>query len=226
MKKRLIAAAAFSLLLGSAGAQAGVNLLQNGGFEDPAIATWYQNYGAHTNDPWSGPSFPGWSVVGNNVDIVSASFSPGGAPAYQGTQFLDLVGYGSTGDILQTFNTQAGKTYALSFAYGNNPWSTSTAAAAFDVLGNSGLLAGTITHSGSTTGNINWVVYTGTFVADSSSTTLRFDNTIGGGSGGVLLDAVSVSAVPELSTWAMMLIGFAGMGFVAYWRARKSAAPA
>src|SRR5262249_55069502 len=31
------------------------------------------------------------------------------------------------------------------------------------------------------------------------------------------------SAVPELSTWAMMLIGFAGIGFAAYRRAKKAA---
>jgi hypothetical protein len=34
------------------------------------------------------------------------------------------------------------------------------------------------------------------------------------------------SAVPELSTWAMMLIGFAGIGFVAHRRAMKSSAAA
>jgi hypothetical protein len=37
------------------------------------------------------------------------------------------------------------------------------------------------------------------------------------------LFAQEVSAVPELSTWAMMLFGFAGVGFVAYRRAKKSA---
>jgi PEP-CTERM motif len=31
-------------------------------------------------------------------------------------------------------------------------------------------------------------------------------------------------AVPEPSTWAMMLLGFAGLGFVAYRRTKKSAA--
>jgi hypothetical protein len=32
----------------------------------------------------------------------------------------------------------------------------------------------------------------------------------------------AISGVPELSTWAMMLIGFAGIGFVAYRRAKKA----
>jgi len=36
--------------------------------------------------------------------------------------------------------------------------------------------------------------------------------------GGVLLDAVSVSAIPEASTWAMMILGFMGVGFMSYRR--------
>jgi PEP-CTERM motif-containing protein len=36
-------------------------------------------------------------------------------------------------------------------------------------------------------------------------------------------DTVNVTdPVPEPSTWAMMLIGFAGLGFAAHWRRRKS----
>jgi PEP-CTERM motif len=37
---------------------------------------------------------------------------------------------------------------------------------------------------------------------------------------------VSSSAVPEPSTWAMMLLGFAGFGFFSYRRKRLAAAPA
>jgi hypothetical protein len=45
---------------------------------------------------------------------------------------------------------------------------------------------------------------------------------IGGNTGYELLG--SVSAVPEPSTWAMMLLGFAGVGFMAYRRKSKSVA--
>ena len=51
-----------------------------------------------------------------------------------------------------------------------------------------------------------------------------------GGPGGVppfaLLDGVSMMAVPEPSTWAMMLIGFGGLGVAAYRSRRKAAAAA
>jgi hypothetical protein len=45
-------------------------------------------------------------------------------------------------------------------------------------------------------------------------------------SGSVLLTAVSATAgtVPEPSTWAMLLLGFAGLGFVGYRKARPTSA--
>jgi hypothetical protein len=43
---------------------------------------------------------------------------------------------------------------------------------------------------------------------------------------GVNLIQQQVSAVPEPSTWAMMLLGFAGVGFIAYRRKSKPASVA
>ena len=37
--------------------------------------------------------------------------------------------------------------------------------------------------------------------------------------------SVTAAAIPEPSTWAMMLLGFAGLGFAGYRRARKAACP-
>jgi PEP-CTERM motif len=47
--------------------------------------------------------------------------------------------------------------------------------------------------------------------------------TSGGGSIEITRGASDVGAVPEPSTWAMMILGFAGVGFMAY-RRRKVAA--
>ena len=44
-------------------------------------------------------------------------------------------------------------------------------------------------------------------------TTLASASTVGG--------SLSVSAVPEVSTWAMMLLGFAGLGFAGYRQTKK-----
>ena len=38
------------------------------------------------------------------------------------------------------------------------------------------------------------------------------------GAYGPALDNISVDAVPEASTWAMMFVGFLGVGFLAYRR--------
>jgi hypothetical protein len=193
------------------------NLILDGGFETPDIGdVWYQTFTSRFPTP-----LDSWNP--SNVDIVSSLGAPGNAPAYQGVQYLDLVGTGpdgtelSTGTISQTFGTVVGETYTLSFAYANNPWSTSTASASVSVDG----LSGSVTHDTSTTADLNWLIYTNTFVATSSSATLTFTETVGANNGGVLLDAVSVTGVPETSTWAMMLAGFGGLGLLGY-RARRA----
>ena len=233
MKKRIgsLTAVAFAALALSA-TSARSDVIVNGGFEFPSIGnTFYQNYGTFTNNPYAGPSFQGWSIPTNNVDIVNPMVG-WGASAFQGSQILDLVGYGSTGAVSQSFTTTIGQTYQLTFAYSDNPGSgfTSQSAAQAAVLvlgaGNGSLLSTTISHDNAVSGNLNWTLYSGTFVANSESTTLNFNTLFGQNNGGIMLDAVAVSAVPELSTWAMMLLGFAGVGFIAYRRSKKAAAAA
>jgi PEP-CTERM motif-containing protein len=43
-----------------------------------------------------------------------------------------------------------------------------------------------------------------------------------GGGGGSFVWILSTPVVPEPSTWAMMLLGFAGLGFVGYRKSRKA----
>jgi len=204
--------AAGLLLLSVAPASAAVNLLTNGSFEAPTVGNFYDNYG---------PGIPGWTVTTNNVDIVTQLSGPFTGAAYQGTQYLDLVGFGSTGGVSQTFTTVAGRTYDLFFAFSNNPGSTSSAAAAFTIAG----LSGEVSHSGAALSDLNWSTYKTTFVATSYTSTLAFTNTVGGNNGGLLLDSVSVSSgVPEPSTWAMMLLGLAGLGYFSVRRGKKAAA--
>jgi hypothetical protein len=90
------------------------------------------------------------------------------------------------------------------------------------VFGSSSLLSAIVFHNTSTSGNLDWTTYSGSFVANSEFTTLAFNTTLGGNNGGILLDAVAVSAVPEPATWAMMIFGFAGIALMAYRRSRKS----
>jgi hypothetical protein len=69
-----------------------------------------------------------------------------------------------------------------------------------------------------------WVLQTMDFKATSASEVLNF-MAIGTGAPPVaLLADVSLTAVPEPATWAMLVLGFAGLGFAGYRRAKKNAA--
>ena len=59
----------------------------------------------------------------------------------------------------------------------------------------------------------------GGLLATGDSTVLQIHGAQGPGH--IYFDDVSVSAVPEPSTWAMLLLGFAGIGFMAYRRSRQ-----
>jgi hypothetical protein len=73
-----------------------------------------------------------------------------------------------------------------------------------------------------------WTQSTLDFVATGSTETLSFLST-GIGTAAEppfsLLDGVSMSSVPEPSTWAMMGLGFVGLGFAAFRRGRRDATP-
>jgi hypothetical protein len=68
-----------------------------------------------------------------------------------------------------------------------------------------------------------WMVENLEFTASGPSELLSF-MAVGTPSGNLppfaLLDGVSLTAVPEPSTWAMMLVGFGGLGYAAYRRRR------
>jgi len=168
-----------------------VNLITNGGFEQPTPLP--HNWGEEFSAGSSG--IPGWAVVSGSVDIQGASwFDP-----YQGAQSLDLDG-SHPGSIEQSFATTVGTTYQLSFAYANNPDSRGTfnGPQTADVTvadsGGTTLLSSTVTHTGSTPKAMNYEIFTGTFVADTTTATLKFTSTDPSYSNnGIALDAVSVS---------------------------------
>ena len=137
----------------------------------------------------------------------------------------DLTGVGDTaphGTLRQTLPTLVGQEYTFSVfttlydAVGINVSANGTPIALSGPYG---------TWDGTPTGAI-WRQVTGTFIADGTSNTIviagqpGFSFMIG-------LDDVSVTgpalaAVPELSSWAMMLVGFAGLGFAGYHRAKRA----
>lgn len=176
--------------------------LTNGGFEAPVVG----GPCCITSPP---TAIPGWTAT-PDVNVVAGTFSSSaGNLAKEGNQYLDLVGQAGGGSISQTFATVVGQVYNLNFWYSHNLFSGLGSASA---RLSAGSLSDSITHTGGTNANLAWQQYSNEFTAASTSTTLTFVNTIGGQNEGVLLDAVSVMAVPEPATWAMLILGFGLVG--------------
>lgn len=201
--KRFVLAAA--VIVASVAPAQAANLIVNGGFEASTSQT-------------STPT--GWTNIGHTDGVIA--YSVFGTPAYDGSYYYDIGGYGgatpSVNDgIMQTINTVAGQTYRLTFGYsGENTAGVST------VLG---VTAGSVVNQYSLLGN-NAGLFKDPFkttyfdfVAAGATTDVKFQifSSSQFGYNDPLIDAVSVEAikrggVPEPAAWAMMLAGFGLVG--------------
>ena len=220
MKTRLMGLVAALALVSAAPATAAVNLISNGSFEFGTNDAGNPGFSTIPGD--SGASINNWTV-GGSVDWINGYWQ-----AQDGTHSIDLNGT-SIGSIQQTIATVAGQTYTLSFYVSANPDNVSNPGSderSFSV--NAGETTQdfgyTIFVPTNSRASMNWDFRTFNFVATGESTVINFASTVPEGNCcyGPALDNVAVSAVPELSTWAMMLLGFAGIGFLAYRRSQKT----
>jgi hypothetical protein len=199
--KKLILIVGLTAALSSP-ACAATNLVVNGGFTSPSVG----GYGQFS-------SIPGWtSGNGDSLEIGA-----------NGTYGLSTIGSGynlevnsnTWGDVSQTVaGLTVGDSYTLSYLYGGRPGG---GAQALDVSFSGVLLT-------TDTGSIaSWALHSFTVVATSTSEVLEFKSlvTSGNASYGNEITSVSVTGVPEVSTWAMMLAGFAGLGFFGYRRQKR-----
>jgi hypothetical protein len=135
------------------------------------------------------------------------------------------------GGLEQTISTTPGVSYTLTFALGAaTTWNLDPmggSALTASATGTSLLASELFTASTPATPN-QWQTETLSFTADSLSTTIEFfGDSTNVASRYIGLDDVSVSSsVPEASTWAMMLAGFASLGFVGYRRVARGRAAA
>jgi hypothetical protein len=200
----LIAAAATSF-----GASAAI--VTNGSFE---VTT---NFVPPKDDTMSLPvgstAMPGWTVINGSLAWIGPN-NPFGLTAQNGSYFLDLTDYRDNvpyGGVSQTIATTAGDHYALTFYLG----SSAQYGVPDSIFASAGSASGIFTSTDPTSNNA-WQLETLLFTATGSSTLISLvgnsgDHYIG-------LDNVAVEAVPEPATWVMMILGFLGVGLVAYRR--------
>lgn len=189
--------------------QAAPNLIVNGSFESPAIASGDLAF----LSTFPGPDLSGWFTPAVEVrnNLVGA--------AQEGSNFVELD-VSSNSWIAQSFATTAGQAYNLSF------WYSPRAGVASSSNGISAFLNGDeeVTLSGNGTnhnGNV-WANFNTTFIAGPGSVTSLAFLAVGTSDGlGGSLDNVSVTAVPEPETYALLLGGLALVGFSARRRSEK-----
>ena len=268
MRKALLVTAALGSLalapLLSTGAQAGPNLVENGGFEmntlpsplNPANAS-----GAEIDSIYDfGGDLPGWSSTGANSynilffgNVANASSIDADTrftmdePQHLNSNFSSLSPNGgafmgldgdpaANGPLDQTImGLTKGVTYELSFYWAGTELSNRTGFTTIGLTGSFGgdAFATTLypnSNGPGTPGSFSgWMLENFTFTANSTSELLSF-LAVGAPANNVppfaLLDGVSLTAVPEPSTWAMMLLGFGGLGYAAYRRRRTALAVA
>jgi choice-of-anchor C domain-containing protein len=205
MKKFVLALAALAALPTAANATA----FTNGGFEIGP------NPGGFTTLSAPSAAITGWTVTGGSIDYIGSHWQPG-----EGSRSIDLNG-NSIGTIAQTFDTVIGMTYTVKFLLSGNPDGAPTLKT-LDVSATGGSTVGySFSTAGISRAAMGWESKTYLFTATGLSTTLTFASTTPGAFYGPALDGVSVTAVPEPATWAMMI---GGLGLVGVsMRRRKTA---
>lgn len=195
---------------------ASANLIVNGSFEfgepnDNPLG--FSTLGAGSN------ALTGWSVGPQGIDWIGSYWQPG-----DGSRSVDLSGDGP-GTISQTFSTTVGQTYQVSFLIAGNP-DGPPPSKSLVVFGTDFNTSFPFPLGSNSRSSMGWTAESFTFVASGNSETITFGSNLVNNSTayGPALDLVNISAVPEISTWIMMLLGFAGIGFFAHRRSQKLAA--
>jgi hypothetical protein len=174
------------------------NVLVNGNFDEPP--------------PNMDGTVTGWDVTGHVAAVTGQGFTTADQAAA-----LSVSG-SFEGDMLaQTFTTTIGQAYALDFDAGVYGKPTAgPLSLQIQVMGTSTLLDQTVQPPNNNDFNpAPFNHYSYMFTADSTSTTLKFTDSGGGNQNAdVMVDTVSVSAVPEPASSALVIMGAASLGLV------------
>jgi hypothetical protein len=178
------------------------NLIMNGSFENTGGAAPIGGYGSAAT--WQiYQTIPYWDAS-QNIEIWTDDFI---VDAYDGDNVVELNAHPASTSgqfsISQSFATEAGQQYQLTFA-GRKRQADQTESFSVAV----GNLSDVIIDQAAN----QWNLYNYKFTADSMMSHLTFTSLDGGSdTTGNLFDAVSVVAVPEPGTFALLALGLAGL---------------
>jgi hypothetical protein len=184
-------------------ALASTNLVTNGYFSQPDPSTYIHG------DWTESASIPGWTS--NTTDTIETGLnSTYGLGSYLGSTTNLELNDNTWGSISQTITgLTVGETYDLTFGYGIRQ----DAGVQQMVVSIGGAPLGTLNAPNEPTSSWHAEYYAFTATAASEILTFTSNVTTGGNPAeGNELTAVSLTALPEPMTWALMLVGFAGIG--------------
>jgi hypothetical protein len=184
-----------------------------------AVVVFSDNFNSYpTALNWSPPA--NWQVTAGSVDLIGNTTSGPFFDLYPGNGgYVDLNGSSNAVGTLATTQSFAAGSYTLTFDLAGS--------ARADMDSTSKTTTITIGDWSTTITLLPtdpYHLFTFTFATTGGE--LSFADSTGGNPNiGNILDNVTLStAVPEPATWAMMALGFAGLGTVAFGRRRKTGA--
>jgi choice-of-anchor C domain-containing protein len=212
MRKVILVAALSAPLIASAAP----NLITNGDFENYSWAS----SSSLAETVFGGPSnaIVGWTVGGTSVDVIRNSVLYGSISGNS----IDMFGTPGPGSLSQSFSTVIGQQYSIQFdlSYNDGGGNFNLQPDMFSVYVS--LNGGAATNFVGTRPSATH--YSESFTATTGLTTLKFASPASYvDSSGATLDNVSVTAVPEPETYAMLIAGLGLMGAVAVRRKSKHA---
>jgi hypothetical protein len=226
----LAAALLVTLFLPTVAAGAATNIVADGNFATPAVASnsgFVEFCVAPTAEcPTASTTFGPWTVTAGSVDVAEAAlFSPpAGDPT--GTQSVDLDGE-NPGTIAQKLTVTSGTMYTGTLELSANPSCGASDKTLNVLINGAGIANYTYAATESPFGPPNWIPETFHWTASGSSAVLSFQSTdpAQSGCGPLLTDitAMPVAGTPLLNplVGAVALVVLALAGGVVYFRRRR-----